>query len=578
MRNQSIRLYLYSSVAIVALTLVWGFRSVPKQAELAENTIRASVEQELLTLTGAAKAGTQALRYQLLDVLKAEGNDHPTRSFNNSMFVAATLLEWDQNAWKTLWHSSKIKTQFGNQDIRAWMIEWPLAKLNGAESFFVKVGDWQGQPYFAVAVAVRKPNNTPMIGIGIFPANQFGMVLPAERTRDAKVFDEKGFALALARPAYLGSNLKKESLVDEMIESGELNVRHEFKNAKGQRQYGMATRVAGSNLFVALEAGLQPAAPYKLGSWIYLIFAAAGALGLNWYLFFSYNKPVLVQIAELENTVTQLRKRITEVPAPEARKVEIPEDEWQADGLKTPGLPNKDFVDELPTAPALLKALTLDKVVHSALRSLEPRMKEIGIQVAEKGLQTVPVAADALQLQTAIEEVLKNGIEAMQFSTERWLTISAAVRNGRVIFSVEDTGTGVSQDNLKKVFDPFFSTKDSQGVARGLGLNVARRVIEEMKGQVRIESHQGETASGTTVEMEWPMPDSGEISTASEPEHKPMMIMEPEPISQAQADVLLSDLDLLADEYEVGKPRPAGAAINQWPEVKIRKPVVRSMD
>ena len=567
MRNQSVRLYLYSSMAIGALTLVWGLRSIPKQADLAEATIRGSVEQELLTLTGAVRASTQALRYRLLDVLKAEGNDHSTRSFQNSPFVAATLIEWDQTQWKSLWHSSKIKTQFQPQDLTAWMIEWPLAKLAGEDTFFVKVGDWQGQPYFAVVAPVRKPNNTAMIGIGIFPANQFGLVLPAERQREVKVFDEKGFALALAKPAYLGSSVKRESLVDEMLESGEVHVRHEFNNAKGQMMFGMASKIYGSNLYVAIEAALKPAVPYFMASWIYLILAAIGALGLNWFLFFTYNKPLLVLHGEQQKTIEHLMKKIKDGPPPIVRVTEV-EDEWSPDALPESTIAGQDFVeDTLPTAPTLLKSVTLQKIVQASLRSFDSRIKEFGIQVAEKGLQSIPVSTDALQLQTAIEEIIKNAIEAMQFSNDRWLTIAGTQRGRLVTMTIEDTGVGVSKENLRKVFDPFFSTKDSQGVARGLGLNVARRVIEEMHGKVRMNSHQSETSSGTTVEMEWPLPDSA----APEESLTAEVVAASAPLDHQQIDGLLSDLDLIADEYET-------TDLTKWPEVSIRKPIVRSMD
>lgn len=577
MRNPSVRLILYCSAAIVALTLVWGFRSIPKQAELSEASIRASVENEVLVLSSAVKASTQALRYRLLDVLKAEGNDHSTRTFHNSPFIAATLLEWDQAQWKTLWHSSKTKLQFSITDVKGWMADWPLSKLGVDEVWFTKVGDWQGQPYYAVLVPVRKPNNVPMIGVGIFPAQQFGLLLSSDRTREVRIFDDKGYALALAHPAYLGSSVKRESLVDEALNSDDVFVRHEWMagEKKNRPMFGLAARLPQSNLFASIEASLAPPVPYKLASWIYLVLAALGAVLLNWYLFHTYNKPLLVTIQQNEQAIDVLKKQITNMPivAPEKRR---PVDDIQDDGLPKDGplpeapLDSMNFIEELP-APNVLKTHTLQKVVQAALRSLEPRMRESGIRFAEKGLQNIPVTADVLQLQTAIEEVMKNGIEAMQFSGERWLTISGLIREGRVVLTIEDTGIGIAQENLAKIFDPFFSTKDSEGVARGLGLNVARRVIEEMKGFMKVESSGG-TKSGTTVTMEWPL------------EEIPMEVAIPEMSieEEIKADlagqmkpdsVVLDELELLAEEYEISKP-----ISREWPDVPIRKPIVRNLD
>ncbi len=581
MRNQSVRLSLYASSAIVLLTLVWGFKSIPKQAELSEATVRASVENEMLVLSSAVKASTQALRYRLLDVLKAEGNDHSTRTFHNSPFIAATLFEWDQAQWKSLWHSSKTKSQFSITDVKGWMHDWPMSKLGVDEVHYTKVGDWQGQAYYAVLVPVRRPNNTPMIGVGIFPANQFGLVLSSDRTREVRIFDDKGFALALAHAAYVGSSVKREAIVDEALNSDDVFVRHEFKGPKGQPMVGLAARLPGSNLFASIEASLTPSVPFKLASWLYLLFAALGAGLLNWYLFHTYNKPLLLSLEEQEKAIAALKKQIVEGPQVseiKPRAVDSGEDDGRpTDGpLPSAPLDEMNFIEDVPS-PAVLRSHTLQKIVQSALRSLEPKMRDLGIRFAEKGLQTIPVTADVLQLQTAIEEVMKNGIEAMQFSEERWLTISGMVRDNRVTLTIEDTGIGIAKENLTKVFDPFFSTKDSEGVARGLGLNVARRVIEEMKGYMRVDSTGG-TKSGTTVTMEWPLEELP-ISEAVPHEAAPKEVsLQQEIMSNAAAEmkpdaVVMSELELLAEEYEIAKP-----IAREWPEVPIRKPIVRNLD
>lgn len=582
MRNQSIRLSLYCSTAIVLLTLVWGFRSIPKQSELSEAAVRASVENEMLVLQSGVKASIQALRYRLLDVLKAEGNDHSTRTFHTSPFIAATLFEYDQAQWKTLWHSTKTKDQFSITDVKGWMNDWPMSKLGVDEVWFTKVGDWQGQPYFAVVAPVRKPNNIPMIGVGIFPANQFGLILSSDRTREVRVFDSKGYALALAHQAYLGSSVKKEAVVDEALNSDDVFVRHEFKGAKNEPMIGLAARLPGSNLFASIEASLVPPVPFKLGSWLYLIFAALGAGLLNWYLFFSFNKPLLVSLDEQNRTIEALRKQVID---PEEAPVEKrrPVNEREDDGLPTDGplpsapLEEMNFLEEIPS-PSVLRSHTLQKIVQSALRSLEPKMRDNNVRVAEKGLQTIPVTADVLQLQTAIEEIMKNGIEAMQFSEERWLTISGFVRDNRVTMTIEDTGIGIAKENINKVFDPFFSTKDSEGVARGLGLNVARRVIEEMKGYVRVESTGG-TKSGTIVTMEWPLEEMPIAQSAPAPSPAPSAAPIKEEVLAGAAEeikpdsVVMSELELLAEEYEIAQP-----VSREWPDVPIRKPIVRNLD
>jgi signal transduction histidine kinase len=63
-----------------------------------------------------------------------------------------------------------------------------------------------------------------------------------------------------------------------------------------------------------------------------------------------------------------------------------------------------------------------------------------------------------------------------------------------------DTGTGIKPEDLSKVWEPFFTTKD-EGKGTGLGLAICRRIVEEHKGTINIES---EVRAGTTVRIELP--------------------------------------------------------------------------
>ena len=66
------------------------------------------------------------------------------------------------------------------------------------------------------------------------------------------------------------------------------------------------------------------------------------------------------------------------------------------------------------------------------------------------------------------------------------------------IVKIEDTGSGISEENLSKIFNPFFSTKEK---GSGLGVSIVRNIIEGHRGTIRIESQEG---SGTTVTIRLP--------------------------------------------------------------------------
>lgn len=577
MQNQTVRLFLYSSLAIVALTLVWGFRSIPRQGRLAEDQLRNSLEQELIVLSSAVKSSTAALKFRLLDVLKAEGNDHPTRAFQESPFASAALLEWDGSGWKVNWHSTKLKDEFQSTTLKDWLKDWPLAKLTaGDEAYYTKVNDVGGQAYFALVVPVRKPGNATLLGVGVFPAAQFGLTFSADQSREVRVFNDKGFALALARPAYVGASLLREPIVTEILEGDTLNLREEWKSEAGISMLGMAQRLNDSNLFAAIETKMPLDRSSYVSAWLYLVMCAIGAVAINWVLFSSLVRPLFEQLAQTEEFAEKLRRQLAEgAPTAPAAMVVTP----RADAhIPTAELPDVDFIEPGANAEAAAEpngamaaateetAQPIAKAVGKALRVLDGRLRAAGIGINKIGLENVAVEADMLQLQTAIEEILKNAIEAMQDTKERQLTIAAHADGRRYHLTIEDTGSGIAPENLRKVFDPFFSTRDTQGVARGLGLNVVRRVVEELQGTVQVRNRGG--GGGVIVEIEWPRhKQSLDAVYVSEPQ-KPM------------PDPLASDLDILSDEAGedfASMPIPSSAR-PQFPPIPIRKPKVRALD
>ncbi len=65
------------------------------------------------------------------------------------------------------------------------------------------------------------------------------------------------------------------------------------------------------------------------------------------------------------------------------------------------------------------------------------------------------------------------------------LTISLKKEKSKVVVTVKDTGKGIAQEHLKKVFDPFFTTRPD---GNGLGLSISYRIVEAHKGNIRVQS------------------------------------------------------------------------------------------
>ncbi len=107
-----------------------------------------------------------------------------------------------------------------------------------------------------------------------------------------------------------------------------------------------------------------------------------------------------------------------------------------------------------------------------------------------------PVCADANQLKIAFSNLIRNARDAMP--TGGVLTIAArAAGPDKIEVRVSDTGVGIAEENLRRIMEPFYSTK-ARGI--GLGLALTRSIVERNMGQVRVSSELGK-GSTFTVEL-----------------------------------------------------------------------------
>lgn len=110
-----------------------------------------------------------------------------------------------------------------------------------------------------------------------------------------------------------------------------------------------------------------------------------------------------------------------------------------------------------------------------------------------------PVIVDPQQIGQVLENLVTNAYQAMPDGGN--LTIEARASDGQVWLSVTDTGVGIAEENMAKLFDPLFSTK-SRGV--GLGLAVSKMLAEANGGTIEVESVEGR---GSTFTLTLPAAD-----------------------------------------------------------------------
>ncbi len=110
------------------------------------------------------------------------------------------------------------------------------------------------------------------------------------------------------------------------------------------------------------------------------------------------------------------------------------------------------------------------------------------------------ITGDPHQLEQLIRNLQINAVHAMDGKGTLTLR-SARDADGRVCFEVEDTGTGIPDEQLKKVFEPFFTTKE-EGQGTGLGLYIVHQIVEQHGGELIVSSQVG---SGTRFRIIFPI-------------------------------------------------------------------------
>ena len=113
---------------------------------------------------------------------------------------------------------------------------------------------------------------------------------------------------------------------------------------------------------------------------------------------------------------------------------------------------------------------------------------------------------------TEIEQVLlniiNNSLDAMD-SKGGTIEITSRAEEDHVAVDIADDGSGISEDALSRIFEPFYTTKPV-GKGTGLGLSICYGIVTKMGGEIKVESVPG---TGTTFHIYFPLPAEGPPAT-----------------------------------------------------------------
>jgi len=156
----------------------------------------------------------------------------------------------------------------------------------------------------------------------------------------------------------------------------------------------------------------------------------------------------------------------------------------------------------------------VDRIVADAVASLRSQAAAQGIEVRVDLDPALPTAElDYAQIEQVLLALLSNAVEAMHGGGHITITGHLQDRTQHLILQIIDTGPGIAPDQLRRVFELFFTTKSS---GTGLGLAVAQKIVQRHAGTIGVESEVGK---GTRFTIELPLapPPSETVSTASAP-------------------------------------------------------------
>jgi signal transduction histidine kinase len=142
--------------------------------------------------------------------------------------------------------------------------------------------------------------------------------------------------------------------------------------------------------------------------------------------------------------------------------------------------------------------VNLNDVAEETVAIVRPdaRAREVELEM-NLAVPLERVLGDRIHLQQVLLNLLMNALAAVSTAPpeRRRVRVSTSQNNGDVRLAVTDTGSGIPLDRLREIFEPFYTTK-SEGSGMGMGLAIARGIVEAHGGRIEAENNAG---GGATV-------------------------------------------------------------------------------
>lgn len=159
-----------------------------------------------------------------------------------------------------------------------------------------------------------------------------------------------------------------------------------------------------------------------------------------------------------------------------------------------------------------LSAVSLPEVIEAAVEIASLRIKAAQAELSVTLSPDLPLAvAGPVRLQQVLVNILTNAADAIEGGDQRRIQLSGLAEEGKPVIRISDSGPGVPEALVERIFDPFFSTK-GVGKGLGLGLSISYNIIKDFGGDLSVNSTPGQGAC-FTIRLEAARP---ELAQAAE--------------------------------------------------------------
>ncbi len=147
------------------------------------------------------------------------------------------------------------------------------------------------------------------------------------------------------------------------------------------------------------------------------------------------------------------------------------------------------------------KPISVSEIVSEVVASVGAMAKENGVELkCDVTTDPCSLTGDAVQITRAIQNVIINAVQASTESKGS-VEVTCVRKDFYVDVRTADTGCGINPDQVAKIFDPYFTTKQGKS-GTGLGLYITKKVVEDHSGSIKVDTAPG---AGTTITIRLPL-------------------------------------------------------------------------